>query len=1305
MENYRNQGRENLNSIKMSPKKNIFFYGFISAAGLSAIFLILTFILPTFISSNYYERRLGQLRSQARAIKNEFASLVHSINQKQKLLSDSPFPVQKNEIFNLFKKFSLDREKEGIAYFNGKGDLILWLGNITDTKTLFTDEKKGAFLEQKSSFLIRHKASIYLVSSQKIRKDEYLIFFRLLAFIPQLKTPYLKEYQFLKANLLANCDIDYWDFGEDVSGFEKLFSKHQDEYTGRPRLQDEIETMLFPLRNEKNNIVATVTLSSPSLRAAISSQKENLLLVFYLLLEISLLSLLIHLVKSPSFYKERKVLPGLFVTLTLIGMRFIFFPLSDLQKIQSLPFFSPSSASFFSLWNLTKSPADIFLTSFFLSLVMGCWLNYSRNLFRERKRKLPLPIQLAMNLFFISISLFFIFAFQEILFRLVSHSNINLLRFSFHGSFLLLQLSILLLFLVSFFAILVGSRFVSLYSSGPFLALCIFLLEFGGYLLLFKNRNFPLLFFLQASIVVSILFIAFFPALVKRKEALFLTLCLCTLFISTSLRYSSSSRNRSLIQNSLQNIIKSQENWGFFLLKQSLPEVDKRKESVLSFLKKSQPFDLAHSLWERTLIAKFNWYSSLEILNPEGDILSRFSLNVPKLYRLNFDLPPSQEWSISRLNIPFMGEEKDFLLAYKDWFETENRLGRTILYLSVDYDMFPFLHSANPYFELLRVTSIPSLNQLDFGFAIFDPQGKPIFNPGEMTSGISPGLLGKINSSPGSLWSSFIDRGKKFESFYFKKDNRIYSLFIPKKNFLNFTAEFLRLLFFYLVIILSFLLLIFIYPGKKFRSPFWSFSNRVYISFAAVILIPLLLFTFFSRSFFSQIFSHYFTEKAETQASLAQSVMEDFILFQQEEMISPIIPPENVVLWISSTISNDVNLYQDGKLISSSRREFFDYGLLPDFIDGEIYYKIHYENNPFYTQTQKIGDYSFHTLTAPFFLGESLLLISLPFPLEQQEISKATEELAEFLFSISVFFIAAVLIFARGIGSTIVTPIKKLLAGTKEVSLGNLEISISHKPQDEMKNLIDGFNAMVKNLKKQQQELAEMSKKAAWAEMARKVAHEIKNPLTPIQLSAEHLLKVCQDKKKDFDQTLKESVSYIIKEVENLRKISQEFLEISKDKILQIEIFDLKGLIEETTSPYKKVLSERIKFKEKYEGQDFYFEGDKDKIKIALRNILTNAIEAIRDKGTIEIKMTKGEKGISLEVKDSGIGMENEVVKKAFDPYFSTKDGGTGLGLPIAKKIIEDHGGSIQISSKKNKGTKILIEFPKRESSSHLISS
>jgi signal transduction histidine kinase len=1285
--------------LTQSLKNKGFFIGFLSGIVLSAIALIFSFLLPSFVSSSYSQESLDQLRKQSKTIKSEFNTLKAHMNLKRRIILNSPFPEEKEEIFRLFKRLNLNTEIEGIGYYTSKEGLILWLGNIADfIKTPFPEENAFNFLKQDSSVIIKHKSSVYLAALQKVSPGKYIIFYRLMAFIPEFKTPYLKEYHFLKPKLLINCAIDYSDFRDDVSGFEKLFSRHKDEYFAQPGPQNEIRTYLFPLRNEAKKIVATVSLYPLTLSAKLTSQKENFLLIFYLLLGFSLLSLLIHCVKSPLFHKERKLLPVLLVVLILVGLRLLFFPLGNLEKIQSLPIFSPSSASFFSIWALTKSPADIFLTAFFLFLIAGCLGIYSRNLFESKHKKSSL-LSVPITPVFIFTSLFFIFVFQEFLFRLVSHSNINLLRFSLNPSFFLLHLSIFLFFSVTLLAIFTGLRIISLHSTKLLLPLSILIFEFGAYILLFKGRNSLFLFALQFLIIILALFVSFSPKLIKRKEVMLSALLLPTLFIYTSLHLSTSSRNNSLLQNSLQNIIKSQEPWGFFMLNQSFPEIDKREESIISFLQNLEPSDFAHSLWERTLPAKFNWYSSLEIISPDGiidpdaEFLSRFSLNVPELYSVDFDLPINREWSISYLNIPIMGEERNFLLGYKDWFAEENHMGRTILYLSIDYDMLPFLYSANPYFELLRVTSIPSLNRFDLGFAIFDSEGRLIFNPNNISSGIPPPVLEKIDSQD-SLWSVFTDKRKKFRSFYFKKDHRIYSLFIPQKNFLNFSTEFLRLFFFYLAISLSFFILFAVVTRKRFKNPLWSFSNRVYISFVAIALIPLLLFTFLTRNFFAQIFTQQFTEKAEIHANFVRRVMEDFMISQQEEMVSLITPPETVVLEISSIISSDVNLYQDGRIISSSRREFFDSGLIPDLIDGEIYYKIQYENNPYYTQTQKIGGYSFHTLTTSYSLGDSLLLISLPFPLEQQEISKATEDLIEFLFFISVFFIALVLVFARGIGHMIVTPIRKLLLGTKEVSSGNLEISIPHKPQDEMKTLIDGFNTMIKNLKKHQQELTDMSKKVAWAEMAKKVAHEIKNPLTPIQLSAEHLLRVYKDKKKNFDKALQESASYIITEVENLRKIAREFLETSKEVVLQKEPFDLKKLVQKTVAPYKNMLSERIKFKEKYAGRDFHIVGDRSRMTIALRNIIINAIEAIQGKGEIEIIVSEEKGRIRLEIKDTGIGIRKEMLDRIFESNFSTKDMGTGLGLPISKKILEEHGGSIQALSKEKEGTQIFIDLP-----------
>jgi len=656
----------------------------------------------------------------------------------------------------------------------------------------------------------------------------------------------------------------------------------------------------------------------------------------------------------------------------------------------------------------------------------------------------------------------------------------------------------------------------------------------------------------------------------------------------------------------------------------------------------------------------------------------------------------SREWTVRFQNISVLGNEKQYVIGYRDYIENEEYLGRIRLVLSIDNDMLPFLYSANPYYALLKPTSMPSLQHLELGFAQFDREGNIIFNPHKLSQGLPSGVISGVMRSPQPIWVTISDKGKKFRTLLFDHHQRIYALFLPRKSFIDLSVGFLKLFFLYgACISLALLLYFLIFLSGHLKNPFWSFSNRVYLSLIVISIIPLLIFTFFARDFFARVFTEKITEEAESHARFARRGMEDFIFLQQEEQTSFTIPPDNMVMWISSTISNDVNLYLNGHLASSSHREFFDYGMLPDLINGEIFYKIQYENNPFYTETQKIGEYSFHTLTVPYNFKDSVLLISLPFPLEQQEIGRFTQDLFEFLLFLTFFIILAILLLARGIGGTIINPIHKLLAGTREVGQGNLEVTIPYPHQDEMKTLVEGFNAMVKNLKKQQQELADVSKMLAWAEMSRKVAHEIKNPLTPIQLSAEHLLRVYEDQREDFEKTLKESTSYIVSEVENLRRIAQEFLETSRQATVKKEPLDLKLILEETIRPYQNILPEQIQIQEEIQGNNFIVFADPSKIKIVLRNILTNAIESIEKKGTILFKLRETPDTIELELSDTGQGINREDLKNIFKPYFSTKESGTGLGLPIAHKIIADHSGRIQAHINQEQGMTFHITFPK----------
>ena len=180
---------------KVPKKRNASYLTLAIGASLSLFFLALSIILPVFTSSNYYERSLNQLRNNTASIRKEFIDVIQDMEEKLAILDQSPLPEERDKIFTLFKNLNINTETEGIAFYDGFGRLALWLGQVIDLKQTLEDYPDHiSYKNQKSSFLIRHKASAYLVSIKAIDKNQHVVLYRLLAFLPQFRTPFLNEY-------------------------------------------------------------------------------------------------------------------------------------------------------------------------------------------------------------------------------------------------------------------------------------------------------------------------------------------------------------------------------------------------------------------------------------------------------------------------------------------------------------------------------------------------------------------------------------------------------------------------------------------------------------------------------------------------------------------------------------------------------------------------------------------------------------------------------------------------------------------------------------------------------------------------------------------------------------------------------------------------------------------------------------------------------------------------------------------------------------------------------------------------------
>ncbi len=1150
-----------------------------AAAAAALIVGVLALTLPGRLSRDYDAKSLASLRKQAQRTRDRFSSLLAGLEARKARFAGPGLPSEAGAFLPLFRAAGLDAENEGLALSNGDGFLEAWYGNVLSLADQIDPEDLRRLRESGGSVLVSSRASVYVIALQPLESGRRLLaHFVRLAFLPQVRSTYIGEFHALRPAFRYEFDIDYWDFREDVEGFEKFFARHRDEFTGQPRQKNEIQTLFFPLRNETGRIVATVTLASPSLTSRLTVAREDLRLILLVSLLVAGLAALAYFWSSPGFRAGRDGLSAAAGAVLLVGLRFAALPLGGLERAQSLRLFDPAVAGFVSWKGLTRSPADIFLTALtLLGLALGLAV-YAGRTRRDAAGIGPSRPRRALGGAAAAVlSAGAVFALYGGVRLTVLNSNLAILRWDLDVSRLALQLGLIVFLLAVLVGLGVAFRRACRGPGASFLVgLCVALAAAAA-AAAFEGPS-PLLVAAGAALVAWLFASSAVPGLSRRREVWFAGLVLASLWLSRSVDDLSAARTHRLLETTVAHAILTQETWGNFLIEESLPGLDRNERRIAAFFKDPRDEDFAYTLWERSPVAKSNWYSSLELRDPSGKTLSRFSLNVPKVLGGPPELAPSEEWAIVPYSLAFIGKQKEYLVGYRDYVEQGVPLGRAVLYVSLDPEMLPFLYSANPYFEVLRTDSLPSLGQLDFGCAIYDLEGRTLFNPRKLTSGLPAGDLDRLRASPEPFWSELGERGATYDAYLFRSGERCYSLFAPRKSFKTKAVDFLRVFFLGLAGALAAAVAVSLASGRaSVRQPLWSFSNRVYAAFLAVALVPLLLYTVFTQNLFDSLFTERFVEDSAVHASYAQGLMEAFLIIQGGGTSPYLAPSEDLALWISSTLSNDVILYgDDAVLLASSRLEFFSSGLLPEVLDGQAYQALAFDRSPFFVERTRLGGYSFQTLTVPYEFQDKRLFISLPFPFEKEQLTKATREIVEFLALLSAFFVVLVVLFSRGIRSMIIVPVRKLLAGTREVGLGNLEVVIEHRSRDEMMTLIDGFNTMIRNLKAHERELAEMSKKVAWTEMARKVAHEIKNPLTPIQLSAEHVLKVYEDKRGDLDKALRESMSYIISEVENLRRIAQEFMEIARDTTVAKEPVDLRALLEETLQPYRRLLDERI---------------------------------------------------------------------------------------------------------------------------------
>jgi signal transduction histidine kinase len=281
------------------------------------------------------------------------------------------------------------------------------------------------------------------------------------------------------------------------------------------------------------------------------------------------------------------------------------------------------------------------------------------------------------------------------------------------------------------------------------------------------------------------------------------------------------------------------------------------------------------------------------------------------------------------------------------------------------------------------------------------------------------------------------------------------------------------------------------------------------------------------------------------------------------------------------------------------------------------------------------------------------------------------------------------------IAARVSRPIEELARASEAVAAGNWDVSVPERGRDELAVLARSFNHMTGQLTAQRERLVQTERVAAWRELARRLAHELKNPLFPLQLTVENLVRSRQLEAGEFDEVFEESTKTLTSEIANLKAIIGRFSDFSKMPRPQLERIEAGAVVERVRALYEPACAAGVTLKTEVADAPMALDADPELLHRALSNLVLNAMDAMPNGGTVTVSARPVGEAVEMRVADTGEGLTPEECERLFTPYYTTKQHGTGLGLAIVQSVIADHSGTIAVESNVGRGATFVITLPR----------
>ena len=467
------------------------------------------------------------------------------------------------------------------------------------------------------------------------------------------------------------------------------------------------------------------------------------------------------------------------------------------------------------------------------------------------------------------------------------------------------------------------------------------------------------------------------------------------------------------------------------------------------------------------------------------------------------------------------------------------------------------------------------------------------------------------------------------------------------------------------------------------------FRARLFSAFLLIALVPLILLAIYNQAISTE----------RTQRNVEQSLARDIGLVQQR-LESTILGEEDLTLGltddfcaaVASDLGIEFSVFRAERIQASSRPELYASAVLESRMPAEAFSRVRLRGEPFVVTTERIGSVTYAVGYGSFFLaGRPAGIVAVPMLYRQAGIEEDLAERNAFLAVAAAGVFLLVLLLGGWLSGMIADPVRRLTDAIERIRAGRPLESLRSPRSDELGALMNAFDLMARELDESRRRIARAEREQAWREMAKQVAHEIKNPLTPMKLSVQHLRQAFQDRAPERETLLSKVVGTVLEQIDTLARIATEFSRFARLPERAFARVDVMGSIREAAALFSGVSGVTIQLS--LAPTEAIVVADADELRRSFVNLFRNSIQAMDDKGVIAVTAHVSAGTLRVRIHDSGPGIPAGVRERVFEPSFSTKTDGMGLGLAIVRGVMTDLGGTIELQPT-DSGAEFLILIP-----------